>query len=400
MYRTHFIAALALLALATGCSSAPADSSSEASSIEQALGEDFGAMTPQAEQPMFGESATYAHLDEAADDVIDRAPSTDIAGTQIDQTTDAAILQARDPAMTEAERPLVYGIAVTWGRLLVDPDAKSTVAWNPTVSTDCGAIAVRRLVRMEPGEGTVRPRTGAQTVSFTSSTTPSFDGVILVLAIPANEKACTATGKLRFTSAALPAALEVPLDDSLADLVLRAPGPSGTSVVALGHKLEPKAADGCERGNISGRWVMINDPSEAGRQVGKFYGRVTDELGDPRGYIRGIYGMPVKGHFAGEHVFFGKYIDQQGGPAGLLAGKYREVDIAAPPEAPTPDGVFGGGWHLKPLADPSALQGLVGGVYKASDEANTEGGGFRGRYASKQCLAQLKESSLYQSAAK
>jgi len=218
----------------------------------------------------------------------------------------------------------------------------------------------------------VRPRESAQSITFKSATLPHFDGALLVLAIPADQAACTETGMLRFDSPALDEQLTVALDANMANLLLRHELGDGNEVIAIGHAIEP-ANDGCVHGFVVGRWVnAIDATGEVQGQLGRFYGRVMGPLGGLRGHIKGIYGVPQEGPRAGKQVLFGKYINPAGEFRGILAGRYGL-------------GILGGGWHLRPVADPAALKGLFIGQYAAMPEIVPDGGLFRMRYGSLAC---------------
>jgi hypothetical protein len=362
---TRSFTLFAFLLAATGMACDTATVQDDAVDIESALSQDFGALTDEDEDPMFDDEA-FEDLGEAEED-----PAEDSAD---DPNVDDAIDDAIDPTIPPAERPIVYAIAVTWGRRVLDTTAEEVTVWNPTLSTDCGVIAMRRRIRLEPGEGVVRPRESAQAMTFNSATMPHFDGALVVLAIPADQVACAETGMLRFDSEALDAQLTVPLDPSMANLVLRHELGDGNEVIAIGHALEP-VNDGCVHGFIVGRWVNAIDAStgEVEGKLGRFYGRVMGPLGGLRGHIKGIYGVPQEGRFAGKQVLFGKYINTDGEFRGILAGRYGL-------------GLLGGGWHLRPVADPAALKGLFVGQYASMPELVPDGGLFRMRYGSVECI--------------
>ena len=346
--------------------------------LEAQLGEHFAGLTVDDESPMFGEQATFEALGEAEADPVDIATG-DAVELEASNQADEIAAMAQDEALTEEERPLAWGLLVNWGRQNLDRDATDITVWNPTLHTDCGVLAVRRLVAMEEGEGVARPRVDQQTVSFRSATRPSFDGAILVLAARSANAACLETGVLRFESDALDAPIEVPLA-GLDDLELRQPVGDGMHVVMLAHRLEPARDGRCVHGTLVGRWRRaIGDDGEPRRNLGRFHGRVLDEVGELRGHVRGIWGVARRGRFEGRQVMFGKFIDRDGRFNGLLAGRWGE-------------GRFGGGWHLTPrFLD---LRGRFMGVYTDAGDRDPDGGFFRGRYASEDCLRHPDDEPL------
>jgi len=352
--------------------------SDDTEELETQLGEHFAGLTESDEAPLFGEGDVFAALDEAEEDP--EYQSDDPIETDARMQADLVEEAARSDALPDGDRPLVWGLFVAWGRQHLDREATDITVWNPTLHTDCGALAVRRLVAMEEGEGVARPRSDAQTVSFRSATAPSFDGAFLVLGIRRADAACVDGGVLRFESQAMDAPIEVPLGD-LDDLALRQPvGDDGMSVVMFAQRLEPSRDGACVHGTMVGRWRRaIGDDGDARRDLGRFHGRVLDEVGRLRGHVRGVWGVPRRGRFAGHQVMFGKFIDRDGRFNGLLAGRWG-------------DGHFGGGWHLTPrFLD---LRGRYMGVYSDADDRDPDGGFFRGRYASEGCLRRVEDEPL------
>lgn len=369
-----YLAVIASLSLA-----ACGEDNNDLAALEDALAQDFGALDATDEEPMFDEPSTYDELGEAEAD-----PAADPEGdaTEIDAGTaaDDALAEVEADTLDEPLQPLVYALRVTWGRQHFDATAAGGIDWNPTLRTDCGIVAIRRLVRFDAGEHVVRPRTDAQSVSFVSTTGPHFDGVAIALIIPAAERGCT--GNLYFESAALDADIVVPLDESLTNLVLREDVGGGNEVVGFGQRIEPSGNGACVRGHVVGRWRRAVDGDGNVRQdLGRFYGRTLNEFGDLRGHVRGIWGRPKRGAFKGRNVFFGKYIDAAGTFKGLIAGRYGL-------------GLIGGGWHLRPVL--SDLHGLLGGRYTAAPDIEPDGGLVRMRYASTGCLRPLNERGLGQ----
>jgi hypothetical protein len=331
---------------------------------------------------MFGEAARFEEAGEAEADPAETPPADDTVGNNAQSDADASTSTAEDPSVAPARRPAVYAIAMSWGRQVIDTTAENGTIWNPTISSDCGVLAVKRLVKMEKNEGVVRPRSSPQAVSFRSATKPSHDGAILVLAIQPADLPCAETGALRFESPALAEPLEVPLDGGMADLLLRHSLGDGNNVVAVGHKIEPPRAGACVKGRAVGRWThAIDGTGDVSADLGRFYGRVLSPTGELRGHIKGLYGTPTEGPFAGKRVLYGKYINTEGVFVGILAGRYG-------------DGKMGGGWHLHPVFHPPALLGHFVGQYASTPDTVPDGGLFSLRYASLGCLDRPDEAPL------
>ncbi len=331
--------------------------------ITTALSEDFGALEASDEAPFFGEQATFDELDEAADDLA--LDTKDVIELQVQTDLDAI------DAGVEADGPAIYALAIMWGKRRFDPSATTPVVWDPTITTTCGVLGVKRLVRFENNDALL-PRTSAQSVQMTSSIAPHHDGVVLALGLRSDESACAATGSITFSSPVLSEPISIDFAEGL-DKVTRVEvsvGEETYQVIIGAHRVEPAAGD-CVRGAVVGRYRMVGGESaEEGNNFGRFYGRVMGDFGELRGHVRGIYGTPQKGRQAGKKVFFGKLITTEGDFMGLIAGRYGR-------------GLIGGGWHLS--RDYDAVRGLLLGRYTMSDAENVDGGQFRMRYASSSC---------------
>ncbi|MEZ4270774.1 MAG: hypothetical protein R3C68_04890 [Myxococcota bacterium] len=371
-HRAHYVP-ITMGTIALGLIAACGGNSLSDDALANELSQSFGALEATDEEPLFGEASVFAELGEAEADRA-AAYSDDTVADEAADETDRAIDDALIPP-SEGEPPLVFGIRAGWGRWHRDPEATSeAIRWNPTFRTDCGVISVRRLVAMEEGEGVVRPRDSAQEVSFYSATLRHIDGAFLIVALRNRE--CAATGQLHITSEALETAIEVPLAE-LADTALRVAVGESNHFAIDAHQVEPSGDNDCVKGTMAGRWrsTIERDGNTNGTR-GRVYGRILDELGELRGHVRGIYGVPERGLFAGQQVFYGKLIRLDGSFVGLMAGRYGE-------------GKFGGGWHLNRRFN--SLRGLVGGHYASALDRDPDGGEFGARYASTSCLQRVQD---------
>jgi hypothetical protein len=378
MRHLSLLAARLGIAGATGLVLWGCQQSDDTQALDSELGQQFAGLTNSDEQPMFGEEEEFSALGEADADPVEPAAGDGVE-TAAASLADDARSQAMDDSVPAADRPLVWGLFVSWGRQRFDASATDTTVWNPTLHTDCGALAVRRLVAIErvAGEGVMRPRPDAKTVSFTSSTKPSFDGAFLLLAIRAADASCADTGMLSFTSDALAAPIEIALSD-LDGLTFRQPVSDGVNVVILAHRLRPAANDACVYGTLMGHWQSaVGADGQPRGDLGRFRGRVLDEVGDLRGHVRGVWGIAPRGRFAGKRVLFGKFINTEGRFLGLLAGRWEAPDD-------TGSGHFGGGWHLRPRF--LERRGRFMGEYTGAADDDPDSGLFHGRYASEACL--------------
>lgn len=323
---------------------------------------DFGGFDTGDEAIMFDDGQGYADdgmaEGDVEDDAADDGTEEDAAETLAD--TEDAIA---DGDGDEDERGALFALRVIWGRHPVDPSATNPVVWNPTLTTDCGVLSVVRRIKLEADEGVVRPRTDAQSVSVTSTTLPAWDGIALVLAVPAAELECAETGYVRFASDAVGEELTVPISE-LYHTVQRYDVDDENAVLLMAHQRERGS---CVRGFIEGRFRReYDDEGNVLPGLGRFRGRVLDEFGDLRGHIKGIYGV----NKAGLPVWKAKLIDTNGTFTGLARGRYEE-------------GKLGGRWLVK--GDKGARFGRMRGRYLETPEDIEDGGVFHMRYASEAC---------------
>jgi len=361
----YLVIAIAMTMIACG------GMTSDVGELDAVLSQDFGGLSEEDEEPMFGEEDTYADLEEADADP-EAEHDSDPAEAEAESITDESVtdLEDEDGERPERDRAVVFAIRAAWGRKHFDPADTALTQWNPTFTTDCGVLGIRRLVRFDREDSVVRPRTGPQSASFVSATAPSFDGVVLALAIPAAERECVRTGTLTITSDALPEDIVLPLSPDFGNTRLRVEVEEHREFVLMAQRVERRDGSRCIKGYVGGRWIRATNADGAIADKGRFYGRVLGPMGELRGHIRGVWGQPREGRFEGRQVMFGKLIDVEGRFIGLMAGRYGE-------------GHWGGGWHLKPSY--RNLHGFMGGLYEVAPDETFDGGLFRGRYASAAC---------------
>ena len=293
-----------------------------------------------------------------------------------------AVDEAQDPDTPEVMRPDVYVVTVLWGRTF-DPTVATPTVWDPTISTSCGRIAVRRRVRLESGEGVLRPRNDPTSVSIRSVTLPHNDGISIVVSIPP-ESDCRDTATLSFESAPIVTGGEettytatAALSD-LAEEALVKQLPDNLLIAGTAEKVEP-ALPGCRKGRAIGYWVRV--PESNG---GLFHGRVIDRFERPIGRLGGLWGTPDSGEHAGEQVFFGKIVGRDDRFDGLIAGEYTASS--------TTSGTLTGAWHV--VTDYRQFIGGFTGTYSQGSEAGDGVGLFLGHYASTACSAHPEPDGL------
>ncbi len=341
------------------------DGSADPEGLDAQLSTSFGGLT----------------TDDGLDVDLDLGEESDLVGEEADEPladeANGAIADAENGDMDEAQRPEVYVVTLLWGRTF-DPEVQTSTVWNPTIQTDCGRLLVRRRVRLEPGEGVVRPRIDLTTLEVRSRTRPHHDGLSFVVHVPRGIDCGEDGPMLTFESA------PIPTDDGevvysasakLKDLTQEAlfqELPNDQFIAGVAEKVEPENPR-CRKGRAIGYWAVV--PESNG---GIFHGRVINRYDQPIGRIGGVWGVPDEGDFAGQEVFFGKIV---AGPAGrfdgLIAGTYTASSTTAPVA-----GTLDGAWHV--VADYRQFIGGFTGTY-AGAESVDGAGMFLGEYASEAC---------------
>jgi len=130
-------------------------------------------------------------------------------------------------------------------------------------------------------------------------------------------------------------------------------------------------ADPVAQGTLAGRFWNDVPGSTSDESGGVFRGQWFGEDGDLGGYVRGEY-QPLQGEnlpseLEGGGRFIGRYVDTEGRFRGFLRGRYGH--------APGGRGVFFGRW----LDRGFRVVGVLKGHW--TDEAESEGGSFAGRWA-------------------
>ena len=328
--------AVTLLAAACG---APQDEAPTPSEIESAIELDNGGLTDDDEAPAFGDALIEA--------------TTELETTPTDP-------MASDPTLTapDLDRTAVF---VMWGQIPGDRDVDAPRDWSGTFSVNRGGIVVRRVLRFEDRTDGLLPRTNRGSVAFHSITRPHHDGLALTIVAPADAPSTTPPGPSLTPD---PIVLTYTGDDGT---VIAMPLPAlldgrvSTPVDDLGNRMVAaaveRAEDPCGHGFVRGRW------HELARGRGVIRGAFTDPAGDPRGHLRGVFGVRRDG----TPVFFAKVIDREGAFKGLLTGTYA-------------DGHFEGRWMLR-----GGDRGVVRGQYGDAASTTDVGGHFLGRWAERTC---------------
>lgn len=359
---------LFLLLIVAGCGDAALDDTAQ---LENSLTKSFGGLTDADEDPTTTSDEAAANNEDEEVAVLD--DGLDEAAT--DEINDAADDARADDSRPELVRGVGMLIRVRWGaKIRANNPSATPTEWNPTLRVDCGGFKVR-AVRFEPTDEIVRPRPSPQEVDIVSTTRGHQDGVVLLYGLGADDRSCLESAMLHFESAVV--SLDIPLNDPDQRMTRLEVGDDNVVVINI-RRFERSNIDMCIAGTIEGRWARHVESDRDGKirdDLGRIYGRAYDETGLRVGGVRGLFGVPKRGRFAGEQIFFGKIFGQNGRLIGLMAGKYG-------------DGSFSGGWHLRPRA--GSIAGRVHGTYEKSEGAEDPNGGhFVGQYVSLGCAEQV-----------
>ncbi|KAA3619476.1 MAG: hypothetical protein DWQ05_01775 [Calditrichaeota bacterium] len=249
-----------------------------------------GGYTTDDELPGFGETTMVVEYEETAMTVSDDYSA------------------AVDSGLTESAIP-AYFLRLTWGQLLGDSTASTTVDWSGSIEINKGVLAIQKAVRFEQGDYIHLPRESRQALEFTSLTNVHFDGISLIIV---DNDTTDSDGLLTVNAGPYSRTFSfaeldgIELIDSVDDL--------GNEFSIVGHAKEVHPFAG---GFFAGKWLR-----RAG-VGGTFEGRWINSLGTSIGYMKGIWGQNLRGM----NVMFGKYIHRDGTFGGLLAGEWGSDDM-------------------------------------------------------------------------
>ena len=365
--RRLMVFALGFSLLPLGCGELDLDQ------LQEDLSDMFGNFDTSDEiDAYFGESSTFAALEQDENEGETDPPDTD---------------DENEPPETENSNTAISIIA-TWGYKIRAPDETdiTTTTWDPTITTSCGKVGLKKLIRFEDDDEVVSPRDSDQSISFISSTRPHRDGVLIVLGFDEAD-ACDTSGTLSISSAALESTLTLDIADLL-DYHSKWDVEGNNNLNVVAQKIESD----CNKGYLFGRWqdnaespqssddveaTDTNDPDE--KAFGGFRGRAIDLLGERVGHLKGRWGKAKKGKHQGKNVIFGKFIDTEGKFKALFAGKYGM-------------GHAKGAWYKKRSFNDA--KGTFHFRYKRSTNSDRDSGLFRGRWADSACAHKPKGEKL------
>lgn len=296
--------ALAILALAAGCGTAPTQQ------VEQnPMDLEWGGYTTASEAPAFGRPELSARAQEEV------------------SPNDAVAAEMLGGGGMHDTRPPFLALRVVWGRMEYDSTNTTPTVWDGKISVSDGRLGVVRVIRFEPATDHLLPRTDRRVVEWVSQTTVHNDGLLLIIGLPRPEPPDSGSDTSVVDTMppdTLPPALPDvvvsfetgPLTisftlDEVANLDRLISVDGGNAVMFNGTLVD---TDECPRGFLSGDWTHHPDST-----FGSFNGTWSSDDGALTGFVEGRFG--VNSH--GRRVFFGKYIDANGQFEGFLRGVWQ-----------------------------------------------------------------------------
>ncbi|MBN2000285.1 hypothetical protein JW935_22235 [candidate division KSB1 bacterium] len=309
-----------VFSLLTACSESPTEPESV---MTDPLELENGGFTTSDEKPVFGESELFEDFQD--DEYVN------------------------DPYLTASlntDSMDVYFVRIVWGLLKYDSTAATVVSFNGTASVTQGLLGVRRTIHFEKltGDQFILPRTDPQTVSWTSTVRPHFDGILLVIVVP---ESIQTDGQLVIETDQYSGTFTFSELEALELL---------ESVTEQGHEIsiisQSNTVAPIDGGFLEGRWVKA-DSAQSNR--GRFWGKWVDHSSQLRGHVKGIWGVTKDGR----QVMHGKIIAIDGHFIGFMRGTYTREEIGA--------GAIQGVWIEK---------NITRGQYKGRWTASEAGKGY------------------------
>jgi hypothetical protein len=333
---------LGLLVLFGGCSE------TTTSSGDNPQSDDFDGYTPTDEAAFFGDSYMMTEMGE-------------------DSSFDDPMVENADvKALIDDPNSGVFALRIIWGSLEYDSTVTEVTDWSGSLAVSYGAILIKRLIRFEPGQDYIKPRTSRDSVEWVSKTTVHNDGILVFVYVPPS----TTTDIKTITFGTGPFTKSFEISDLIKLDTVFALDDSVNSVAFRAFKIQPHG-NMCPKGFLEGRWGRDSTGQ------GIFFGRWISQHGLLAGHLRGRWGrIDINGDELS--VFYGKYIDITGRFKGLVRGIYMphpspSVDANCCP----PHGKFYGFFH----GANGVVQGVLKGHYRMPpSDSDRKMGYFGGRW--------------------
>jgi hypothetical protein len=174
----------------------------------------------------------------------------------------------------------VYAVTFLWGHLLdVRMPPFPVVDWSGELSVSSGVAKVLRTIDFEEGEDYLLPVDDSAVAAWVSKTSGDFDGLGVLIRIPATSTADA--GYLDLTFQTVPFSIKLPFS-RLERLIAFYPVGDTEGVAVLARRVDGFA---CPRGFIKGEWVPDADDGSRGSLRGMWY----DLFGIPVGTMAGSF---------------------------------------------------------------------------------------------------------------
>jgi len=354
MLRKLFLPLLMLALLgAVGCSDNPTETATEGS-VD--LNEEFGGYTATAEEPGFGDT-----------DLLGEAEG------EVDYDDPMLLSPTVDSFVTDPEAGY-FRFRAIWGQLTYDSTVTEVTDWTGSLTISRGAEVVKKLIRFEPGQDELLPRTERTLIEWVSATTVHHDGIVVdmyfrrpvpmydtmmvpevdtlgdtswvtVIDTTYPQEATTVTFETG------PYSRTFTLGDLVAlDTIVYLEDSNAVAIRALKLDRVP-----CARGFLTGHWGVDEEGN------GLFRGMWMSRHGYVSGWLQGRYGVNERGR----NVFAGKWINASGEFEGLLKGTYgfRPNDNASGNARR-----HAGGWFVGTIHNADGAQlGALKGHFKGAD---------------------------------
>lgn len=333
-----------LLVLAGGCQWFDNGTAPVSADREQVIDLDSptGGFTFTDEEPAFGEPELYEPM------------FNEVA---VDDTTND---NEQVKALFRHRHVKIFRMRAIWGKLVTTyadtlEGNYCPLDWSGSMRLDGGAVLIERIIAFEPEDAVERE--SVSTISWTSNTGPSVDGLQVMLVVPWGPADSTSEWiepKLVFETG--PYSMEFPISELMEMSLLEPVDDCGNGITINSYNL----AAFCPYGFLAGGWKSIPpdtiapvDTNDTEKVVlGLYRGIWISERGTPGGYLRGAFGT----NSSGDHVFVGKYIDMTGKFKGILRGHYG-LSPEIVDEAAYPYGFFRGIWIGEDRTQSGGLMG-------------------------------------------
>lgn len=331
----------ALLLWAVGCSENSTGTEDVTENLN--LNDPTGGYLATSESPGFGDSDLLAEAND--NDEYDDPMLSSLGADTLDECLDGR-----------------YHFRVVWGQLRYDSTVTEVTDWTGSLTVSRGAMIIRRVIKFEPGQDAILPRTDRTLVEWESFTTVHHDGLAVDIFIPPDTAISSEAVTVAFETGPYSRTFDLSELTAL-DTVVYLDDADSNAVAFHAFRLDRVP---CPRGFLTGHWGYNEDGE------GVFRGVWMTRHGWISGFLRGHWGVNDNG----QRVFFGKWISANGRFEGFLRGRWdRHPSHNASPNAVK----HAGGWFAGEILNADELViGTLKGKYKSHPAFKK--GFFQGRW--------------------